>query len=127
MTAGGGLVWHSVELIQSAEGAPVPGAAALWLSLACLVVNEAMFQVSDECANESVCVACDGRKSHFSVVNLQITLRAGEKARSPTVIANAWHHRADAGASAVALIGIGESHARQDRRACNATQAGSRR
>ena len=44
--SGGGLVWHSVELVQSAEGAPIPGAAALWVSLACLVVNEAMFQVS---------------------------------------------------------------------------------
>ena len=46
VTAGGGLVWHSVELVQSAAGAPIPGAAALWVSVACLVVNEAMFHVS---------------------------------------------------------------------------------
>jgi len=82
VTAGGGLVWHAAELVQSVGGAPVPGVAALWVSAGCVVVNEALYHV---------------------------TLRAGKAARSQTVIANAYHHRADAGASAVALLGIGGS------------------
>ena len=78
--AGGGLVWHSAVLVQSAEAVAVPGVAALWISLAAVGLNEALFH---------------------------ITLRAGEKSRSQTVIANAWHHRSDALSSVVAMAGIG--------------------
>lgn len=35
------------------------------------------------------------------------TRAAGEKTRSPSLVANAWHHRSDAISSAAALIGIG--------------------
>ena len=67
-------------LVQSAEAVAVPGVAALWISLAAVGLNEALFH---------------------------ITLRAGEKSRSQTVIANAWHHRSDALSSVVAMAGIG--------------------
>ena len=36
-----------------------------------------------------------------------ITKRAGEKSGSGLMKANAWHHRADAVSSVVALIGVG--------------------
>jgi len=35
-----------------------------------------------------------------------MTIRAGEQAKSQTVIANAWHHRSDALSSIVAMVGI---------------------
>lgn len=34
VSAGGGLAWHAVELCQHLDAMPVPGAAALWISLA---------------------------------------------------------------------------------------------
>lgn len=37
-----------------------------------------------------------------------ITKRAGERQGSGLMKANAWHHRADAISSVVALIGVGE-------------------
>ena len=37
-----------------------------------------------------------------------ITKRAGEREGSGLMKANAWHHRADAVSSFVALIGVGE-------------------
>ena len=39
-----------------------------------------------------------------------ITKRAGERANSRLMKANAWHHRADAVSSVVALIGVGNFH-----------------
>ena len=38
-----------------------------------------------------------------------ITKRAGEKEGSGLMKANAWHHRADAISSVVALVGVGKS------------------
>ena len=78
--AGGGLAWHSLVLIQNMEAVAIPGVAALWISVAAIGLNEALFH---------------------------ITLRAGQKSRSQTVIANAWHHRSDALSSVVAMAGIG--------------------
>ena len=37
----------------------------------------------------------------------RVTLRQGEEGNSPVLVANAWHHRADALSSVVAIIGIG--------------------
>ena len=39
-----------------------------------------------------------------------ITKRAGERQGSGLMKANAWHHRADAVSSVVALIGVGKEH-----------------
>eukprot|EP00277_Geminigera_cryophila_P002982 CAMPEP_0179435686 /NCGR_PEP_ID=MMETSP0799-20121207/19755_1 /TAXON_ID=46947 /ORGANISM="Geminigera cryophila, Strain CCMP2564" /LENGTH=333 /DNA_ID=CAMNT_0021215223 /DNA_START=30 /DNA_END=1031 /DNA_ORIENTATION=- len=80
VAAGGGLVWHSILLVQSMEAVAVPGVTALWISVAAIGLNEALFH---------------------------ITLKAGQKSRSKTVIANAWHHRSDAMSSVVAMAGIG--------------------
>ena len=40
----------------------------------------------------------------------QYTARVGRKSNSPSVIANAWHHRSDALSSIGALLGIGAAH-----------------
>ena len=81
--AGGSLAWSSINLVKetlASHVAPaVPSIGALWLSLAAVALNEALFR---------------------------ITLRAGSQAKSQTVIANAWHHRSDALSSVVAMIGI---------------------
>jgi cation diffusion facilitator family transporter len=37
----------------------------------------------------------------------QITVRAGRRARSTVVVANAWHHRTDAMSSVAVLVGVG--------------------
>lgn len=37
----------------------------------------------------------------------QVTVRVGRETSSPTVVANAWHHRSDALSSVATLIGIG--------------------
>ncbi|KAI9206210.1 cation efflux family-domain-containing protein [Polychytrium aggregatum] len=36
-----------------------------------------------------------------------LTVRAARKAKSDVLMANAWHHRSDAGSSVVALVGVG--------------------
>merc|ERR1712217_295112 len=36
-----------------------------------------------------------------------VSVRVGHEIKSPTVIANAWHHRSDAFSSVAALIGVG--------------------
>ncbi|KAK9084186.1 hypothetical protein Scep_030657 [Stephania cephalantha] len=52
---------------------------------------------------------------HYTLINpyrsrlYRITKRAGEKEGSGLMKANAWHHRADAVSSVVALIGVGGS------------------
>lgn len=40
----------------------------------------------------------------------QYTARVGRKLDSPSVVANAWHHRSDALSSIGALVGIGAAH-----------------
>lgn len=83
VSAGISLAWTSVGIVQdmlsSNVALAVPGIAALWLSLVAIALNEALFR---------------------------ITIRAGEQAKSQTVIANAWHHRSDALSSVVAMVGI---------------------
>jgi cation diffusion facilitator family transporter len=83
ISAGLGLAWNSVGLVQEMLYTSiipvVPGKAALWLSIAAISLNEALFRM---------------------------TIRAGEQAKSQTVIANAWHHRSDALSSIVAMVGI---------------------
>lgn len=83
ISAGASLVWNSVGLVQTmlvSTAAPiVPGMAALWISFSDIGLNEFLFH---------------------------ITLRAGKKAHSQTVVANAWHHRSDSLSSLVAMVGI---------------------
>lgn len=47
--------------------------------------------------------------SFFTSRLYRITKRAGEKQGSGLMKANAWHHRADAISSVVALVGVGEA------------------
>lgn len=62
------------------EKLEAPGMLALWAAIISIVVKEILYR---------------------------ITVRVGRKTDSPTVIANAWHHRSDALSSIGTLVGIG--------------------
>ena len=82
-TVGAEILMDSAEKIKAvAEGGilPRPGAIALVAATVSVVVKEALYQW---------------------------TARVGKRVESPSVVANAWHHRSDALSSVGALIGIG--------------------
>ena len=82
-TVGAEILMDSAEKIKAvAEGEilPRPGASALVAAAVSVVVKEALYQW---------------------------TARVGKRVESPSVVANAWHHRSDALSSVGALIGIG--------------------
>ena len=69
-----------IKAVVNGEVLPRPGAIALIAAAVSVVVKEALYQW---------------------------TLRKGKKLDSPSVVANAWHHRSDALSSVGALAGIG--------------------
>ena len=69
-----------IKAVANGEVLPRPGAIALIAAAVSVVVKEALYQW---------------------------TLRKGKKLDSPSVVANAWHHRSDALSSVGALAGIG--------------------
>ncbi len=79
----GGILWEAIEnicRIASGEIIPRPGAIALAAAVVSIVVKEWLYRY---------------------------TVRIGKQVDSPSVIANAWHHRSDALSSIGTLIGIG--------------------
>lgn len=80
LATAGALLYESFsELIKGDYGA-IPGWPTLVIAALSLLVKEALFQY---------------------------TYRAGEKANSPLIKANAWHSRTDALSSLVVLVGLG--------------------
>lgn len=76
--AGAGIAWDSVnEIIHKLE--TTPGTLALPIAVLSILCNEVLF--------------------HY-------TRTVGNRIHSPLIIANAWHHRSDAAASGVVLIGL---------------------
>ena len=69
-----------IKAVANGEVLPRPGAITLIAAAVSVVVKEALYQW---------------------------TLRKGKKLDSPSVVANAWHHRSDALSSVGALAGIG--------------------
>ena len=78
IAAGIGLAYEAWTIIQ-AGSALVPKAIAAVTAVLSILINEWLF--------------------HY-------THSVGEKTNSPTIIANAWHHRSDAISSVAALVGI---------------------
>ena len=76
---GVGILWHLAEQLLSGEAKPL-GSMALGAAAASVVLNEALFRY---------------------------TLYEGQKVNSKTIIANAWHHRADGLSSIAVFAGIG--------------------
>ena len=77
------IVFDSIESIRTilTDSADTkPGALAIWVAVASIVVKELIFQW---------------------------TSREGRKLESTTMVANAWHHRSDALASVGSLVGAG--------------------
>lgn len=76
--AGIGIAWDAtLELLKHTH--TMPGWFALPIALGSIIANEALY--------------------HY-------TRRTGLRIQSPLIIANAWHHRSDAGASIVVALGI---------------------
>lgn len=69
-----------IKLILAGDAAQTPGMIALWAAVISIVSKELLYQY---------------------------TYRVGKKAKSPALIANAWHHRSDAFSSIASLVGIG--------------------
>ena len=71
---------HAVYAVCMGQKLPLPGNIALIAALASIAVKEALYQYTVHC---------------------------GRRLDSPTVVANAWHHRSDALSSIGTAIGIG--------------------
>ena len=71
---------EKIAAVAAGEALPRPGVIAIIAAAVSIVVKEALYQY---------------------------TVRVGRKLDSPSVIANAWHHRSDALSSIGALLGIG--------------------
>ena len=80
---GGGILVHSVRAIRAVidgELLPRPGAVALVAAVVSIAAKEVLYRY---------------------------TVRAGRRVQSPSMVANAWHHRSDALSSLGTLLGIG--------------------
>lgn len=73
---------HIADVVAG-EQLPRPGVIAVVAAAVSIVVKEALY--------------------HY-------TVRVGRRMESPSVVANAWHHRSDALSSIGALVGIGAAH-----------------
>ncbi|MEW5921971.1 MAG: cation diffusion facilitator family transporter [Bacillota bacterium] len=78
------LVMTTMGKIRGMEIISVPGSLALWVSLLCLLLKEAMYR---------------------------FTVYFGRKMGSPALIADAWHHRSDAIFLGGVFIGTGAARA----------------
>ena len=79
IVAGFGLAYRSLEIIAT-DAFHTPTWPAALAAVVSIVINEILFRY---------------------------TRSVGEKTKSPSLVANAWHHRSDAISSVAALIGIG--------------------
>lgn len=75
---GAGIAWHSLNQIVN-QSNHIPSWLALPIAAISILTNEGLF--------------------HY-------TQRVGKSIRSELIIANAWHHRSDAGSSIVVVIGL---------------------
>ena len=79
---GGGILYVAIERLQHLDTLPPVANIALWTAFATLAGKELLFRYM---------------------------LRVGERLRSPMLVANAWHARADAASSLVVAAGIAGS------------------
>jgi cation diffusion facilitator family transporter len=79
---GGGILYAAIQRLQHLDDLPPVASIALWTAFATLAGKELLFRYM---------------------------LRVGERLRSPMLVANAWHARADAASSLVVAAGIAGS------------------
>lgn len=82
IATGSGILYTAIDRLQHLDALPPLASMALWMALATLAAKELLFRYM---------------------------LRVGERLRSPMLIANAWHARADAASSLVVAAGIAGS------------------
>lgn len=75
-----GIVIDAAHRMMQSDALSAPGQLAFWVALFSIITKELLFQY---------------------------TVRVGRKLKSNIMMANAWHHRADAISSLAAMIGIG--------------------
>jgi len=80
MVTGTGILVSAIERLQNIGGAPPVGVAAIWAAVITLAGKEGLFRYM---------------------------LAVAERLRSPMLVANAWHARADALSSLVVAAGVG--------------------
>lgn len=80
MATGAGILVAAVERLQHMDSAPKIGVVAVWAAVVTLLGKEVLFRYM---------------------------LAVGERLRSPMLVANAWHARADALSSLVVAAGVG--------------------
>jgi len=82
VATGAGIGLHSLETFRALAAAELSLDGPMWVAVGAaavsLVAKEALYHV---------------------------TRRAGERANSKVMLANAWHHRSDAASSAIAIVG----------------------
>jgi cation diffusion facilitator family transporter len=79
IVVGTGLAWDAVTSITGGQPATSPGAWAIVVAAASIILKEALYWY---------------------------TIKIGRRLRSLVLIANAWHHRSDAFSSVAVLIGV---------------------
>ncbi|MDE2598780.1 MAG: cation transporter [Rhodocyclaceae bacterium] len=82
LLTGAGILYAAIGRLQHLDDLPPVASIALWTAFATIAGKELLFRYM---------------------------LRVGERLRSPMLIANAWHARADAASSLVVAAGIGGS------------------
>lgn len=82
LLTGGGILYAAIGRLQHLDELPPVASIALWTACATIVGKELLFRYM---------------------------LHVGERLRSPMLVANAWHARADAASSIVVAAGIGGS------------------
>ncbi len=97
LLAGVSLAWVSWEFLQQPGGNGY-SLAAIFESVSPLATGKTFLEIAAGLALLSIVI----KEWLF-----RYTRRVGEQEKSPTLIANAWHHRSDAMSSIAALIGIG--------------------
>ncbi len=95
--AGISLAWVSWEFFQE-TGKGGHSLAGMFEGLSPLGVGKTSLEIAAGFAFLSIVI---------NEALYRYTRRVGEQEKSPTLIANAWHHRSDAMSSVAALIGIG--------------------
>ncbi|KAK2649383.1 hypothetical protein Ddye_016872 [Dipteronia dyeriana] len=107
LATAGGIGWHALDLLLHVQGLT---------STAPEVVNQSLTHDHVHSHHHGIDMEHPTLALTMMVLSISvkeglywITKRAGERQGSGLMIANAWHHRADAISSVVALIGVGGS------------------
>lgn len=103
LTTGGGIAWHALDVFQG-----------LLISSSHLDIHSLMHTHGNDHAHHGIDMEHPILALNMAVISIGVkeglywvTKKAGEREGSGLLQANAWHHRADAVSSVIALLGVG--------------------